>query len=97
LVLAVCLFSNISFGDLNQSKDEIIDFINKGQTESAANGVNQIIERYSKDSFLAESLFWIAWSYGWNGKIEEESKLYRKIIDEYSESSIAGQSRMCLN
>ncbi|MFA5292477.1 MAG: tetratricopeptide repeat protein [Phycisphaerae bacterium] len=94
--LLVGLLSGISFGgDLNQTKNDVIDLINKGQTEAASKSINQIISDYSQDSFLPEALYWIAWSYGWTGRYNEEQNLYQQIIQKYPDNTIVNSARMC--
>jgi TolA-binding protein len=96
VLILVCLFAKTSLCDLYQSQDDIIDLINKGQTEEAAKRIEQIISKYSTDSFLPQAMRRFAWSYGWNGKIVEEKKLYQQIIENYPNSAVIADVQMCL-
>jgi tetratricopeptide (TPR) repeat protein len=94
IALLVFWLTRISFCDLNQTKDSIIELINQGQTEEAAKAVDKIISENSQDSFLPVSLYWIAWTYGWNNKIDEEKNLYQTIINDYQDTSIIESSKL---
>ncbi len=78
------------------ARANVLSLIVSERYEDARAALGKLIDDFSRNPDLSETLYWIAQKYGWSGKHEEEKSIYQKILQEYPYNSYAGKAKLGL-